>query len=52
MYRTRVKPVHQDTDAQRSIERNNECFKNFYLRTTVNRRTLVGRVERTNEERV
>jgi hypothetical protein len=58
MYRRMCyKPVHQDTDMQRSMKRKTKGKRNehsffFHLRTTVNRRTLVGREGRTNDERV
>ena len=48
-----MKPVHQDTDIQCSTKEKNENKTFFYhFRTTVNRRTFVGRAGRTNEERV
>lgn len=43
--RVLTKAVHEDTDMQRKM-------KTLYFRTTVNRRTLVGRAGRTYDDRV
>jgi len=43
--RVLTRAVHEDTDMQRKM-------KTLYFRTTVNRRTLVGRAGRTYDDRV